>query len=468
MNTSRMKSPRRGRQVIELLAASRPASLEPPWQGLAEAKARATAIAAEHPGAYHQADRASRTRPSRKPVLLAVSVALTAAGTAAAAVLSAVPLTRPDVGPSTPAHIIPHLTAREILMTAAAHVTDGPASGKYWRVQMVGGVTVPGGTRAHPYDISLRTYADQWNPRSAGHKVWLISRQLGARPSSSADAAAWRASGSPRAWRSGQEPDSYLGGLPLQWVGPLAASTSASARSASWAVSDGTVGFIEGDLAGLSAARFRQMRPGQVKATLRRYAVRAHCRYSGCSTVGQLIWSEALFLLEDPVSAAVRSATFKVMAGLPGVRLIGRMTDPLGRPGYAIAPGAQDPNPAPGNFNPLRVILIDPRTGTLLATAELGPMPRTLHCLSNSVAERKERKPHWRPVKSLRPNRHPARSPNSYGKCVGPSFIGRSYSGQIDEYVAVLSEGWTNASPPLPPPAARSANFCCAGLPPIP
>jgi hypothetical protein len=454
--------------MIELLAASRPASLQPPWQEVAEARAKAAAIAALDPGAYCMADRVSGARPPRKPTLLAAGVALTAVGTVAALVLSAVPAVRPPIGRRPHPQAVPHLTARQILLTAAAHVTGGPGRGTYWRVQMMGGVTVPGGTRAHPYDISLRTYADQWNPSSAGRRAWFISRQLGARPASSADVAAWRASGSPANWRSGQKPDSYLGGLPLQWVGPLVVGTAASVRGASWQVSDGTVGFIEGDLAGLSAAQFRRIRPGQVEAILRQYATRAHCRYSGCSTVDQLIWYEALFLLEDPVSAEVRSATFKVMAGLPGVRLIGPMTDPLGRAGYAIAPGRQDPNPAPGNFNPLDVILIDPQTGSLLATAELGPMPRTLHCLSFSIAERNERVPHWRPARSLRSRRPPARSLTSNGRCVGPSFIGRSYPGQIDEYVAVLSEGWTSASPHLPPPADRSANGCCAGLPPLP
>src|SRR5215472_6908433 len=468
MITSRMHSRPRGRRVIELLAASRPASLEPPSQGLAEARARATAIATEHPGAYRAAARASGARPLRKPALLAAGVALTAAGTAAALVLSAVPAARPPVGWHPRPQAVLHLTARQILLTAAAHVTGGPGRGRYWRVQMMSGVTVPGGTRARPYDISLRTYADQWNPSLAGRRAWFISRQLGARPASSADAAAWRASGSPTSWRSGQKPDGYLGGLPLQWVGPLAAGTAASARSASWQLSDGTVGFIEGDLAGLNAAQFRQMRSRQVAAILRRYAVRAHCHYPGCSTVDQLIWYEAVFLLEDPVSAAVRSATFKVMARLPGVRLIGPMTDPLGRPGYAIAPGMQDPNPAPGSFNPLRVILIDPQTGSLLATAELGPMPRTLHCLSFRTPERSERPVHWRPVKSLRSNPPPTKSSNSYGRCVGPSFFGRSYRGQIDEYVVVLGQRWTNASPQLPPAADRSANGCCAGLPPLP
>lgn len=93
------------------------------------------------------------------------------------------------------------------------------------------------------------------------------------------------------------------GGYPVQWTYPLAATTATSSRSASWDVSDGTVGFVEGDLAGLTAAQFRRMptRPRQVKALLRQYAVRAHCRNAGCSSVDQLIWSEALMLLQDPV-----------------------------------------------------------------------------------------------------------------------------------------------------------------------
>jgi hypothetical protein len=444
MSTFRTRTRRRGHDVIELLAASRPASLEPPQRAPAEARARAAAITA----AYRPAYPARRTRPVIRLTLLSAGAALTAAGTAVAIVLSVTPPAGPATGPRainrhhSPTRPTRHLTAREILLTAAAHVASGPVIGKYWRVQMIGGLLVPAGTTAHPYDLALRTYADQWNPRLAGQRFWQITRQLGARPASPADAGAWRAAGSPTSWHSGQQPVSYPGGYPVQWNNPLAATTAASPRSASWQVSDGTVGFVEGDLAGLTAAQFRQVstRPRQVKALLRRYALRAHCHYPGCSTVDQLVWAEALMLLQDPVSAPVRSATFKVMAGLPGVRLIGPMADPLGRRGYAIAPGRQYPNPGPRDFNPINVVMIDPHTGTLLATAQLAPMPSTVHCLAF----------------------------NARNQCVGSSYIGRSYPGQIDDYVAVISEGWTNASPQLPPPAARSANGCCAGLPPLP
>jgi hypothetical protein len=448
MSAFRTRTRRRGHDVIELLAASRPASLEPPQRSLAEARARAADITVTCPGGYHPAYQARRSRSAMRFTLLSAGVALTAAGTAVAIVLPAIPPAGPANRPRAISRPHPltrptqHLTARKILLTAAAHVANGPVTGKYWRVQMIGGLLVPAGTKAHPYDISLRTYADQWNPRSAGQRFWQITSQLGARPASPADAAAWVAAGSPTSWHSGRQPVLYPGGYPVQWNDPLAATTAASSRSASWQVSNGTVGFVEGDLAGLTAGQFRRMPTGprQIKALLRRYARKAHCHYAGCSTVDQLTWAEAIMLLQDPVSAPVRSATFKVMAGLPGVRLIGPMTDPLGRRGYAITPGSQYPNADPRNFNPIDVFMIDPHTGTLLATAEIAPMPRTVHCLAF----------------------------NAGNKCVGSSYIGRSYPGQIDDYVAVISEGWTNSSPQLPPAAARSAKGCCAGLPPLP
>src|SRR5260370_31093557 len=131
---------------------------------------------------------------------------------------------------------------------------------------------------------------------------------------------------------------------------------------------------------------------------------------------------------------------FTVRAGLPGVRLIGAMTEPLGRPGYALAPGSQDPNADSRHYNPTKVVLIDPRSGSLLATAEIAPMPRTLHCLSF----------------------------DANNNCTGSTYYGRSYPDQVDEYVVVISDGWTNASPVLPPPSTWSGSVCCPGLPPLP
>jgi hypothetical protein len=141
----------------------------------------------------------------------------------------------------------------------------------------------------------------------------------------------------------------------------------------------------------------------------------------------------------DDVIAQVFTVAWRRF-GLPGVRLIGAMTDPLGRPGYALAPGSQDPNADSSHFNPTKVVLIDPRSGSLLATADIGPMPRTVHCLSFDVNN----------------------------NCTGSTYYGRSYPDQVDEYVVVVSEGWTNASPVLPPPSTWSGSISSPGLPPLP
>ena len=241
-------------------------------------------------------------------------------------------------------------TARQVLLTAAEHVTPGLASGKYWRVQLVQGITYPGGTKADPYDISVTKSADQWNPASSGEKEWVISQQTGAHPATPADEAAWRAAGSPTAWTGGVPlSDLNVGVLPSYpyYWSHLAATTAASAGSATWQVSDGTVGYVEGDLPGLSAAQFRQLPATQegMARVLRQYYKQLPCATekhpTGCSTENQIIWDEAVRLLQDPVSQQVKAATFKVMAALPGVRVLGQMTDPLGRSGYALDPGEQ-------------------------------------------------------------------------------------------------------------------------------
>ena len=391
--------------------------------------------------------------------LATAALAATAAGAAVAVLVSTAPGPAPRSAASAPRppKVLPRPThqvtahpvsARQVLLTAAEHVSAGPASGNYWRVRLVGGYTFPAGTTAHPYDITVTTSADQWNPRTPGVKEWAIFQDLGARPATPADTAAWRAAGSPKSWHSGlsaRQKSGWLGGFPVQWMDTLAATTSPSPATASSTVSDGTVGYVEGDLPGLNAAQFSAVpssEPAIAKILGGYYAQLRYCAQNPrkCSTKNQVIWAEAVMLLQNPVSPQVRAATFRVMAGLPGVRTLGLMTDPLGRTGYALAPAGQDPNAVPQNFNPLRVILIDPQTGSLLATEELGPMPRTLRCLS---FDRKNR-------------------------CVGSAYVGRSYRYQVDDFVAIISQSWTNAAPVPPPPARWTPNLGAPGLPPLP
>jgi len=395
-----------------------------------------------------------RGRPRRRRTLFAIGLAVIIAGaTTAGLVVSAVPggaprkppAAAPSRGAATVHPVKGELTsARQVLLTAAAHVPSSPVSGAYWRVQVISGTIWPGGTEAHPYDITVSTGYDQWNPKSPGHKEYEVTQQLATRPATPADAAAWRAAGAPATWHSGQF--SYSNGndstLGVPWGFNLDGSTVAPAPSATWTVSDGTIGYIEGDEPGLNAAKFAQIsaRPRTVGALLRHYAEQTYCAQNpggDCSSVDEIVWLEALYLLEDPVSAQVRSATFKVMASLPGVRLLGPMTDPLGRHGYGLAAGPQDPGWP--NYNPIKAVVIDPSSGALLATEDIGPIPRSVGCwIQQSI--------------------------NGQEKCIGSSYLGRSYPGQADEFVALVSAGWTDAEPSLP----RSIQEDPIGFPGLP
>jgi hypothetical protein len=442
------------RRANPVQASDVPAGDSPP------ARRALAQILTDHSGGG--APRRSRgARQGTRRTLFTVGVAATAAAATAAILVSAVPREAPRkpprAAPTTPAVTVHPTkghptkggptTARQVLLTAAAHVLSSPTTGAYWRVQMISGNIWPGGTKAHPYDISVANSYDQFNPRSPGQKEYEIDQQLGTRPATPADAAAWRAAGSPTTWHRGQyspRGKNYLT-LGSPWGGnlwPPVATTVAQAPSATWTVSDGTIGYIEGDEAGLNATQFAHIpgRPRAVAALLRHYAEQTPCVQhptSGCSTEDQIVWSEALFLLEDPVSPQVRSATFKVMASLPGVRLLGPMTDPLGRTGYGIAAGPQDPGNQ--NYHPVKAVVIDPATGSLLATEEIGPIPRSVRC--------------WTQLNVIGPE-----------KCIGPPYLGRSYPGQVDTFVALVSAGWTNASPSLP----RSTQEDPTGFPGLP
>jgi Sigma-70 region 2 len=282
------------------------------------------------------------------------------------------------------------LTARGVLLSAATHVPSAPASGKFWKTTTISGVLMAAGTSAHPCNMFIPTRSTQWAPRRSGVREWTVSRTLGLVPATPADAAAWHAAGSPNSWH-------YV---------KATVTTSASRPSARWQVSDGTVGLVEGDEPGLTPAQFRAMpaSPRALLARLRHYAQATWCgsHHSwGCSTVDQIVWSEAVNLLQDPVTPAVRAATFHVMAGLPGVRLLGKMRDPMGRPGYGVGSGAS----APGD-----IAVIDPATGSLLAVEGKG----------SAVF-------------------------NTQG------YFGPSYPGQVGRYEVVVSDAWTNMAPVLPP-----------------
>ncbi|MFD6287058.1 CU044_5270 family protein [Streptomyces sp. NPDC060205] len=100
---------------------------------------------------------------------------------------------------------------------------------------------------------------------------------------------------------------------------------------------------------------------------LRRLLEKLYARDSGAEAGdgrNAYVLRQAANLITMPVKPAVRAAAYRVMAELPGVRALGRVTDPLGREGVGFTfPGTAS--------TPLgRVeqrLVVDPSTGEMLA-----------------------------------------------------------------------------------------------------
>jgi hypothetical protein len=410
MNKTHVGHRVRHSDVMEQLSQARPASLD----RSPEPMRRAAAIAAATGGSFRRHGGRTSAR-TRRRLRVAVPTCVTLVTAAAIVVVFAnVSNGRGPEHSQRGGGAGVTFTARDVLLTAATHVASAAASGKFWKITTISGELLPGGTKAHPYDMFLPTRSTQWAPGRSGVREWTVSRNLGLVPATAADKAAWLAAGSPKSWN-------YF---------KTTFTTSASPPTATWQVSDGTVGLVEGDEPGLTPVQFRAMpaSPRALLARLRHYARVTWCGrhpQAGCASVDQLVWSEAVNLLQDPVTSQVRAATFKAMADLPGVRLLGKVRDPIGRPGYGFGAG---PN-AEG-----AIAVIDPDTGSLLAVERFGNAQRVVCRPSHERGIRAPAKPG--------------------AECPTPAYYGRSYPNQLSQYQVVVSDGWTNSAPVLPPRSA--------------
>ena len=311
------------------------------------------------------------------------------------------------------------MTARAILLTAAANVSHTPATGRYWHLTEIDGWIGAGGTRAHPYDITSPGFWEFWLSPQAGQRDYSFSETLGAVPSTPADYAQWRAAGSPTSWDYGIRPTT---------AGP-------SRQSGSYWRGRGTVGYLEGDLPYWTAQQFAALpdRAGQLRQVLRREAMRtwsARHPSGGGATANQLIWDEAVQILQSPVSWQVRAAALRVMAGLPEVRSFGHMRDPRGRLGYGIGGGPT----ALG-----QIAVLDIKSGALLATEIVG----TPIGLPSSPAPK--RLPGQR-----RPCPAYVKTPGRHKPMCGRLYYHRVYAGQLSSWNVILTAGWTNSAPSVP------------------
>lgn len=221
-----------------------------------------------------------------------------------------------------------------ILLTAARTVARAaqPSPERYYVTPGIVGNFLRVGPARNRYlvlEVVNRQYWAATNPHDGSPDM---SQALYVQAASPADLAAWRRDGSPRVWKDvGQATGLALpAGASTGWLLPLSA---APGKLTAMTAGYGAQPFNVGD----KALSLRQLRalpadPARLKALLL-----AGWSPVGFGSVTSYLFETVPAVLEMPVTPAVRSALYQLLAGLPGVRSLGTVTDVAGQQGVAVA-----------------------------------------------------------------------------------------------------------------------------------
>jgi hypothetical protein len=211
------------------------------------------------------------------------------------------------------------------------------------------------GSGAATYQMTVKSSYEAWLSRSGKEPNRLTWQDLGMTPLTPADAAAWRAAGSPGKVMVGKPlPTGKLGpGTPVSISGgPRTSSSSSGADVYAFGDTNVSVRDLEKlptDPAALRTALLKRFDGGGGDMPTDR---------------DQWLLSVASSLIAGmPVSGPVRAAAFRLLATLPGTRSLGVVTDQRGRRGEGFA--FTSVSPFTGSVE--HRFVIDPETGRALA-----------------------------------------------------------------------------------------------------
>ncbi|MDF5755360.1 CU044_5270 family protein [Spongiactinospora sp. TRM90649] len=289
------------------------------------------------------------TAERRRRARIRLTWSMAAVGVATAAAVLAVtapfrlPAQEPPPGQATARAV---LGGRSILLAAATAAESGPGAptGRYWHVERIR-------TRTHRerlgrgenrYTVVTSRVVELWT--TADGRTWTGERDLGTRPKTPADKAAWARDGSPSSWP----------GTGLR-VSPGAGRLTRVVPHAPFS------------MAGRDLTMAAIQRLPTDPAALRDQVV-ASLRESGPEAVDGLL-ADALsgLLWSKPSPPAVRAAAYRALAELSGVRYLGEITDERNRTGAGFAFTVNGPE-----ATVRRTLIIDPDTSQVLSSADKG------------------------------------------------------------------------------------------------
>jgi hypothetical protein len=306
---------------------------------------------------------------------------------------------------------------------AATNVEKGPI-GKYWHTTRIDGkIYAVGKSAADHYKVESRMQYDDWTDGSG--KSCFAPQDLPARPWTADDKRKWQKAGAPMVVQVPTE----------EGLGTLFLKPTKTGQMCRKIGDQQFFGMTPKQVADLPTqpkqlenallnlkGNWEAYAPKVTRQPMR--ALRGEKRVRALSDVAGTLLARA------PAPPAVRAAAFRMLATLPGVKVEGKTTDPLGRSGMVISLPVETTIPlglytAPKQLGTYRrQWIINPGNGTLLAMRDLVATPP--HG-SRKLPPGDDGKPRRLTVQS---------QPDRFHK-----------SGEVSEYEAYEVAEWTDAAP---------------------
>ncbi|MFF5279692.1 CU044_5270 family protein [Streptomyces sp. NPDC000133] len=352
--------------VMKVLADARPDELDPSrlvdparqWEDLARIVAGATDGRAAR--FLTPVRRRSGFRPLGAAALAAVAASVVAVSTLAWQEPGERPAAQPRSSAGTEGTVADEdvrADAHFELLSAATKAEGSVVEGTYWQTITRSENVDVVGEKGQLFAVHTTSTVD-WSVgvRPGTRSLMVSGLDSVTEPRTAADEARWRAAGSPGTVRAevAKRSGTSMIGYRMGTGRPMVMRTSIDDKI--YAVGPRNVSYK--DLRALPST----------SGELRRYLERLYAQDSGAetSTSGHSAWMlrQAADLITMPVKPGVRAAAYRVMADLPGVRVVGRVTDPLGRKGVGVE--FPDTYRTPLGSTRQRLV-VDPSTGAMLS-----------------------------------------------------------------------------------------------------
>lgn len=345
--------------VLKVLADARPDALDPARlvdpARQREDLTRIVITPTDGPAARFLAPRRARAfRPLGVAALAAVAVSVVAVG----AVDWQRPADRPTAQPPSSTTGVPgeggdfRVDGHIELLSAARQAESSVAEGTYWQTTTRSQNVDVGGAGGHLFAMRESSTAE-WSVgvRPGTGSLMVAGLDSVTEPLTARDEARWRAAGSPRS-------------VPAEAGKRLLFTIGAGRPTVMRTNDDDKIYAVGPRNVSYKDLRALPTSSGELRRYLERLCAQANRADTGTAERSAWMLQQAGNLVTMPVKPGVRAAAYRVMADLPGVRVTGQVTDPLGREGVAV----DFPVTYDGPLGTTRQrLIVDPSTGAMLS-----------------------------------------------------------------------------------------------------